>query len=142
MNVFENGPSYTQSDSTMIPKWSSSDPKLPPYTQNNPKTAISRSEVRSIGVLRPVLTLQKSFKNQYFFNIFAFRPHQARTYMRHTCLIPAIRRLYAQSCSEVTPKWSQSGHKATFIYQKLCQSDPKATPTQPQSFITSLSRSN
>ena len=29
--------------------------------------------------------LQKSFKNQYFFNIFAFRLQQARTYTHHTC---------------------------------------------------------
>ena len=88
----------------MIAKWSSSDPKLPPYTQSNPKIAISRSPVHSIGVLRPVLTLQKSFKNQHVFSMFASRPHKPRTYMRNTCLIPAIRRLYAQSCPEVTPK--------------------------------------
>ena len=31
------------------------------------------------------LTLQKSFKNQHFFNISAFWPHQARAYMHHAC---------------------------------------------------------
>ena len=46
-----------------------------------------------------------------------------------THIIPAIRRLYAQSGPKVTPKWSQSAPKVTFICQKLSQSDPKATPT-------------
>ena len=31
------------------------------------------------------LNLQKSFKNQWFFNVFAFRPHQAHTSTHYTC---------------------------------------------------------
>ena len=59
-----------------------------------------------------------------------------------THIIPAIRRLYAQSGPKVTPKWNQRAPKVTLICQKLSQSDPKATPTEPQSFIKSLSGSN
>ena len=36
---FENGPSYTQSDSTMIPKSSSHDPMSPTDTRSDPKLA-------------------------------------------------------------------------------------------------------
>ena len=49
------------------------------------------------GVLVAALTLQKCFKNQWFFNFSPFRPHQARTYMHVTCITHEIRRLYAQS---------------------------------------------
>ena len=49
-----------------------------------------------------------------------------------TPIIPAIRRLYAQSGSKVTPKWSQSAPKVTFICQKVVprwpQSDSNLTP--------------
>ena len=43
------------------------------------------SRVRPVEILRLPLTLQKTLENKWFFNIFAFWSHQARTCMHHAC---------------------------------------------------------
>ena len=52
---------------------------------SRPKTAPAHSVIIFPRVPVTILILQKTFKNQWFFNISAFWPHQARTYMHHAC---------------------------------------------------------
>ena len=101
--------------SKVTPQWSQSNHKVtqshPNIPRVTPKWPQSGSKVARLAQLQtfpgvPVaaLTLQKCFKNQWFFNFSRFRPHQARTCMHDTCITHAIRRRYAQSKLKVTPK--------------------------------------
>ena len=86
----------------------------------------------------PSWTSKITRKNVYFLFTGPLGADNAAINPATTRIIPAIRRLYAQSGPKVTPKWSQSAPKVTLICQKLSQNDLKATPKQPNTFIKSL----
>ena len=66
----------------------------------------------------PSWPFKKSFKNQHFFSIFAFGPHQARTYTLHMC--------------HLRPFDVEMAHIRLHSHPHA-KSDPKLTPKSPQS---------
>ena len=69
----------------VTPQWSQSHPYLQKSTQSHFKMLPKPSPWKGPFGLTPHLSNEKTFKNQHFFNISAFWPHQARAYMHHAC---------------------------------------------------------
>ena len=108
---FENVPSYTQSDSTMI--WSQSDLKSPSYTQSDPKVAPkSTSYARIDPKVTPKCTQS--------------HPQMLKVTQSDAKVAP-MSLSYTQSDLKVTPKEPQS-------YPHM----PKVTPKWPQSHLHML----
>ena len=117
-----------------IPKvtaqWSRSDPKViqnhPHIPESDPKVtrkcSYSEGFWHGWGPQGSFDPFKKSFKNQYFFNIFAFRPHQARTYTHHTCHLMLFDVEFVQIMLQSPPPYAKNGPKVT----------PKSIPKWPQ----------
>ena len=124
---FENVPSYTQSDSTMIPQWSQSDLKSPSYTQSDPTVAPkSTSNAR----LDPKVTPKCSQSH----------PQLLKVPQSNAKVTPKPLS-YAKSDLKVTPKDSQSYPHMPKVTPKWPQSHlhmPKVVPNSLQSLTKSL----
>ena len=94
------------------------------YTSSHSQTAGAGTSFVLLEYSWLLWPLQKCFKNQSFFNFFAFRPHQARTCMHGTCITHEIRRRYIQINLKVTPKCPKSYFHMPKVVPKWHQSDP------------------
>ena len=131
---FENGPLYTQSDSTMIVKWPSSDPKSPTDTQTDPKVTPKWSGSDNCSFSWNAFGfLDKQNPSQKWI-YFVYGPvwdeqwhHQTRNYTHHTCHSTSICPKLPQSDLTVDPKSRSYAKKPS-----------KPTPNQLHIFIKSL----
>jgi len=102
------------------PKWPKVTHRHPKLPQSGPKTPWARSAVRGPGVAGPVLTKQNPLQICVFL---LYGP----AWSEHKAIWYALSVKFDVYLPKVTPKWSQSGPKVSFICQKWPQSNPEST---------------
>ena len=135
---FGNGPLRTQSDSTMIAKWPSSDAKSLTNTQTDPKMIPKRPQSHShMPQVLPKWPRSDAQMPQS-------HPHMPKVNTKwsqscHKVIIICENRFQSRlHMPKVMPKWPQNGSKVVFIRQKWPKKWPKVIRYSFMSFTKSL----
>ena len=121
---FENGPSYTQSDSTMIAKWPSSYPKSPTDTQTNSKLTQTWPQSNpKVPTKSPPHAASAPKVNPKWRQSAPKAALNAKSDHKVTPKLPQSH----HHMRKVIPKWPQSRLHMPKVTPKWSQSDPKVT---------------
>ena len=99
-----------------------------------PKPPFSTSFSHSWNALAPFDPFKDASNTIRFLTVSLFGP----TKPVHVCMTHASHMQFDVDMLKLTSNWTQSASKVTFLCQKWTQSEPKATPNYPKSFIKSL----